>query len=404
MKKRIVQLTAHDVRKPPFTGAPLRVREIARALRGLGAAVHTVQASFDVERQAHSPHYFWCGNICAYQSRFPLSIVSGYYELMTGEWVVHEAAVYRAFVAKIRALRPHIILLENGFLWRPIKQMIEDGLLPKEVKIIYSSHNVEYKVCREMMNHHSASQNIAPEMIEKCSGEIFAIENELCRRAHAVLCCTESDAAEFARMGSRNTIVCGNGTTAPKRSRVGINIPKHIRYAFFVSANYSPNAVGFWKMFDNSLAFLPPDYYIFVAGGIYQAPHILPDNSKPEYAVNRERMRLLGVVSDSALQALLARASVIILPITSGGGSNLKTAESIVSGKPVVATTMACRGFEWAQDLRNFTVTDDPKIFADSVLRFLSAPRVPAPSPEERKRRRSVLWKHRLMPLRRLLD
>lgn len=404
MQKRIVQLTTHDFRTPPFTGGPLRVRETARVLRGLGAAVHTVQASFEMRRKKHSPHYFWCGDHREYCKRFPLSSISGYYELLIGEWVTHEASVYKAFAAKIRSLHPNIILLEHGFLWRPVKKMIEDGLLSKDVQIVYSSHNVEYKVCRDLMTYHSASQNISPQMIKECSGEIFAIEEELCRRANAVLCCTESDAAEFARMGSNNIIVCGNGTAEPKKSRVRINIPKHVRYAFFVSANYAPNAVGFWKMFENSLAFLPPDYYIFVAGGIYRTPHILPDKNQPEYAVNRDRMRLLGTVSDAALQALLARAGVIILPITSGGGSNLKTAESIAYGKPVVATTTACRGFEWAKDLSNFTVTDDPKIFADSVLRFLSAPSTPKPPPEERERRQSVLWKHRLAPLRRLLE
>jgi hypothetical protein len=51
-------------------------------------------------------------------------------------------------------------------------------------------------------------------------------------------------------------------------------------------------------------------------------------------------------VSEKTLSALIEEASCVLLPMTSGGGSNLKTAEAMLAGKRVVATPIALRGFD----------------------------------------------------------
>ncbi|KIU01700.1 hypothetical protein, partial [Staphylococcus aureus] len=88
---------------------------------------------------------------------------------------------------------------------------------------------------------------------------------------------------------------------------------------------------------------------------------------------------------------------VVILPKLYSGGSNLKTAEAIVSGRPIVATRLAFEGFEACTDLNDITITDDPSEFWESVDRYLSSGHTTAHrSPESVQ---DLLWENSLRPM-----
>ena len=56
--------------------------------------------------------------------------------------------------------------------------------------------------------------------------------------------------------------------------------------------------------------------------------------------------RLLAVGRVERLQPLLAAADVAVNPVDSGSGSNVKLAEYLASGIPVVTTAIGLRGYE----------------------------------------------------------
>ena len=64
------------------------------------------------------------------------------------------------------------------------------------------------------------------------------------------------------------------------------------------------------------------------------------------------------------LDGLIANATGIVLPLREGGGSNLKTAEALYSGLPLVATTVAMRGYETFRNMDGVIVADDAAAFA----------------------------------------
>src|SRR6185503_21305679 len=106
-----------------------------------------------------------------------------------------------------------------------------------------------------------------------------------------------------------------------------------------------------------SMAFLAPDERVVVAGGIADVLLHAPAYRLWE-RINASRLMLVGQQSEQDLAALIALASCIVLPITIGGGSNIKTAEAIFSGKPVVGTTLSLRGYERALELPHVYRTD----------------------------------------------
>jgi hypothetical protein len=55
------------------------------------------------------------------------------------------------------------------------------------------------------------------------------------------------------------------------------------------------------------------------------------------------------------------------------GGSNLKTAEALISGLPVVGTSQAFRGFADFADLPHIAVADTPEAFAAGIRHALDS-------------------------------
>jgi glycosyltransferase involved in cell wall biosynthesis len=181
-------------------------------------------------------------------------------------------------------------------------------------------------------------------------------EIEIAQESDLVICVTERDAEWFRRNGANNVVSVNNGTNA-KLSYVTSN--RH--YALIVGSGHPPNIEGSIKYLSDATEWLPPDTNLIFVGTMCDA---LRGNLGKEYNEERQtRIVFLGKVSDDDLDKLVESANVIALPIPYGGGSNLKTAEALVSGRPVVGTSTSFRGFE------DF-ISSEFVIVADSVYEF----------------------------------
>ncbi len=103
-----------------------------------------------------------------------------------------------------------------------------------------------------------------------------------------------------------------------------------------------------------------PDARLLVAGSDPPPRHAFRD---PNNAID-----LLGFVED--IQPLLAACAVFICPIRSGSGVRVKLLEAFASGIPVVSTTLGAEGLA-RRDREFCALADDPRAFADSVIRVL---------------------------------
>ena len=103
-----------------------------------------------------------------------------------------------------------------------------------------------------------------------------------------------------------------------------------------------------------------PDARLLVAGSDPPPRHAFPD---PANAID-----LLGFVEN--IQPLFADCAVFICPIRSGSGVRVKLLEAFASGIPVVSTTLGAEGLA-RKDGEFCALADDPRTFADSVIRLL---------------------------------
>jgi glycosyltransferase involved in cell wall biosynthesis len=136
----------------------------------------------------------------------------------------------------------------------------------------------------------------------------------------------------------------------------------------YVSSNHEPNWGGLRTFVLNS--------WLALDGRASEAVLLLVGSIGDRLAAEsglRDRLGpgliTAGTVSDSMRDLILSAADCILLPITAGGGTNLKTVEALLSGKPIIATTTAFRGLERYAALPQVTIANTAEDFRDALAR-----------------------------------
>lgn len=395
--KKILQLSTYPI-KNPLHGGQIRVSQIRKYFEQNNCIVKSLSLS----EMSHGDYTEDDMLLNDYELS---SLVSVYFCTDYATSLISIKGKYFEFLKKnILAFEPDIIMVEQVWLWPAVKKLLEEQQLKNNIKIIYSSHNIEYKTKKSLLDSHDISGMDVDKVIEG----IKELELDMCKKSDTVICCTQIDADEFTTMGAESTIVCNNGVSKRVINQETLKYIDDVlwgrKYALFVGSAYPPNAIGFWEMIGESLAFLPPDTVVLAAGGVSKIlENYMPKDAELYSYVSMDRIKKLGFVSEELLAGLVEKASVILLPITVGGGSNLKTAEAIASGRPVVATDTACRGFNFVEGLSNFKITNNKNIFLNNVSKFLTSENLYNFSEEEIRQRESVYWENTLVNLKTLI-
>jgi glycosyltransferase involved in cell wall biosynthesis len=133
---------------------------------------------------------------------------------------------------------------------------------------------------------------------------------------------------------------------------------------FFVGMANTQNAEGmsfFMESIFPDIVRAKPDVTFAIAGKIckdIQVPSELSQN-----------IQLLGYVPD--LAELYLKSRVMVCPVRTGSGTNVKLVEAVAYALPIVATSRCSSGLS-LHHLSNALITDDPKQYADYVLQLLN--------------------------------
>lgn len=278
---------------------------------------------------------------------------------------------------------PDAIIFDHPWLWTEAKKLKE--VFPK-VKLIHSSHNIEFLTKSELLK--GLDQDAKIEAVKY----VRSVEEEIARECDLVLCVTELDKLWFQNNGAKNVIDANNGTlTTPQR------VSSTNKYALVVGSGHPPNVEGSIKYLYDVTEWMPENSRIIYVGSICDGLRGKVGR-EIDLAKNIEVV-FLGSRSDEELNKLIASANVILLPIPYGGGSNLKTAEAICSGRPIVGTNKSFRGFDSFIGSRNTVVEDDLDSFREACFNFMEE-KLPT---VYRYGHEKLLWKSTLEPFRKYL-
>lgn len=377
----------------PRHGGQVRLASIVAAYRARGFAV--TPASF------FPAHAFYTESV-----RGPLDVAlpvpelrqwkgqpSDYVEdLVSGEVAARDD---RALAAIERgAGRVDVVHLEQPWLLPVVDKLRQRGALGP-FELVYGSQNIEHALKRAILRQHHAAKE------DEIAGAVLALERECAAQASLAAAVTAEDAQVLAGWTGAPVVLAGNGV-APWhasdealekwRTRLGPD-----PFALYVASAHPPNIMGLCESFGESLAGLSPVQRVVLAG------HVGEFIAQTEWfrrwqPLNERRTVRVGVLEQDDLSAVRDLAHTFLLPVTSGGGSNLKTAEALYSGRHVVATPLALRGFESFEGLPGLRVEAPGAAFASAVCRSLDEPQ-PVDDEASRRRRETLTWPHALRAL-----
>lgn len=229
---------------------------------------------------------------------------------------------YRKLIAQAHdnVQEADMIVFEHPWMYTLFKSMIRPSQL-----VVYSSHNIEWQMIYEASDCDDGRH--------QTERYLKVLENDLTSRADLVIACTENDASYYKKQNAKKVVVIPNGSKY--RSIEG---QKSVLVA---SSDHKPNVdslIQFLEDFDSSI------YVNFlIVGGICD---FITEDVISKFG---DKIILFGECPDCTLNFLYSKCDSVLLPIVTGGGSNIKTAEALSLDKTIFATDFAMRGFDFSE-------------------------------------------------------
>ncbi len=369
---KILQISTHATLRPRY-GGPLRSNQIARCLEHAGFEVDRIAVCWLLDEVpdrrdrcipiAGSP--FWSSS----DGREASTWIASWRTTDTARAIEDARELLNQLVSLIANASPDVLLLQHPWTWPLIKNF--PGVQADSIRVIYSSHNVEAALKRRMIE--DAAVSAPPEVLMG----VETLERDLVASAWATVACTDADAKVYQSWGASRVAVANNGAAIKDRDNLVGVLPWPLTtdhsFALFIGSDYLPNSSGFIKYVAPALPRLKPNKRVVVAGSV--SDRIKAELGRPLLQHYEDgRLVCLGFVDDLALDALIANAGALLLPIEYGGGSHLKTAEALASGRPIIGTTASFRGFSEYTGLPRVTIANTATDFETAIHDSLAAP------------------------------
>jgi glycosyltransferase involved in cell wall biosynthesis len=196
--------------------------------------------------------------------------------------------------------------------------------VPRNVPIIYNSHNAEITMANQVHGDDAYVNNI----IEKMEGLAL-------KRSIAMTYCSEKDMREIEKhydLIPSQTEYVPNGTEMQDK----VNPAKRFKSKniIFVGSGHPPNVIAANNVVE--IARKEPKYNFILCGGASRSVDTknLPGN-----------VQIMGFVSQENLDRLFKESFAFINPMESGSGTHLKVMKALSYGIPIITSSVGARGF-----------------------------------------------------------
>ncbi|WP_236238063.1 hypothetical protein [Pseudomonas faucium] len=320
-------------------------------------------------------------------------------DYLTGAYAVAPDGGLNKILAKLPE-RLDAIHVEQPWLW-PLAKRIKSIPKYSTACLIHGSQNIEGPLKREILESYNVKN------ADLVLHEIDQLEREASLEADITIAVTKADFDVIEAWGAKQTVLAPNGiapwhATHERLEYWKEKLPKS-PWILYVASAHPPNFTGFNECIGGSLACIPPDSKLVVAGSVGE--HLFASLSASRWgALNLSRLQILYVLSDEDLAAVKSLAHAFLLPIPHGGGSNIKTAEAIYSNKYVIGTEAAFRGFEEYKVLPEVFVAKSPEEFHGKIRWALTSEEAGSSGELQQISREGLTWANSLGVVPRLVN
>tara|TARA_B100001142_G_scaffold104718_1_gene106720 strand:- start:5356 stop:6504 length:1149 start_codon:yes stop_codon:yes gene_type:complete len=308
-------------------------------------------------------------------------------DYLIGELSVSNEELRKELFEKITFI-PDLIQCEHPWFFK-FSQYIQKEYF-QDAKLVYSSHN----------NEHKLKASLLKDKIDKpLLNKIKNIEINAIKKADYIITVSEDNKNFIKKYNKKNIILAPNGASSFSRNKKKSLIPK--KYCLFFGSEYQPNVEGFFKMFSGPFGSLNADQDLVIAGNVSYT--IATDKRFTMNPNLVNRTKILGRLSRTELNQLINNSHCIVIPITKGDGTSLKTAEALVSENYVISTSEGMRGFnEFCGKKSGVYLANDAISFKKNIYEIMKLKKLKL-TLNERVKRKKLYWEYCLTPLKKIL-
>jgi glycosyltransferase involved in cell wall biosynthesis len=229
-------------------------------------------------------------------------------------------------------IQSDIIVASHPFLYHLISKFVGEKF------IIYDSHNVEYSLKKSLFPNNKTSIKLLK--------DLFELEKEACQRSDLILSCSDEDKEKIIEIYDvplEKIIHIPNGVDLESNSYIGHQKKQSKKEELglenenlivFIGSWHKPNIEAVEEIF--KIAPLLLDCKFIIMGGQCSA---FKNRMYPSNVV------LAGIVEENMKELIYSIADIAINPMINGSGTNLKVAEYMACGVPVISTPIGARGY-----------------------------------------------------------
>ena len=226
-----------------------------------------------------------------------------------------------------------VVVIDQPFLWPIIECLIG------ERKVLYIAHNYESHAYFQMLR----LTGFESESLDNWK-RIKNIEEDLMRRASAVICLSELDHKAMTRFSDKVIIVPTESMLKEVRTNANPNDWT------FVSSNWPANWLGIIYLLDPNVL-QSEKIKLRIVGSCLEA---IKNDAHGSNWIREcgESIEEIGVVSSRDLDDILKTTYGSIIPVLMGGGANFKIAEAMSYRHRIISTTFGARGYRNAEGVQ----------------------------------------------------
>jgi len=393
MKTRILVVAPYPI-KTPMHGGQKRTQALVRRYRELSSNVTFIAVYLaDSYKDGYKSDIAITNQKIQKQLKQHRELT----DILAGTALIQDDTAKLKFSALLKRIKPQVVHIEQPYMVEPVSDILKE--LNLKSLIIFGSQNVESEMKRGIYKLQLSNEDLRA--LVKRTEEV---ERMAVKRADIILAVSGYDLLTL-RSWNKFTpgYVVSNGIESPLKYTPKINQWSLFKkddniqqIATFIGSAHPPNYFGFRELVSGIK--LVPAARIVVAGGVSE---VIRSNYKTDDTI-WDTVFAAGVLPSASLHSLIHESDIILLPILNGGGSNLKTAEAIISHKKIVATQYAFRGYEKYLSLPNIYLANSPKAFERALDAAIKSDYIPL-TRHQQKLADSVTWAHALINIRYVL-
>lgn len=231
----------------------------------------------------------------------------------------------------------------------------------------YYKYLVKAKIPYVMTNHDLIAISWTPGKIEQLlfRKHLLRIEKNAINSSFASIFVSEADAKYFENLLDNQYDVVSN---PPKKfyKKHNKNVLykydlKDKNYALFVGSSWYPNI--------NAVKLILSEFAIKLINITFVIVGDCGIKVKPK----TNNVIITGRVSDSELEELYYHSKLVLIPLTHGTGSSIKTVEAMQLGKNILTTTIGVRGIDYS-NYKSIKIEDNFKKYPELICNLMDQP------------------------------